>query len=91
MKREPKTTSALSVENRLHEPWIFRRVIFKIGILDDHYVSRRRRYAGTQRRALAAVDVMIEHAIYQRRNFSCEKFAVPSVEQSSMMTTSLSG
>ena len=36
---------------------------------------RSPRYAGTQRRALAAVDVMIEYAINQWCDFTCEKFA----------------
>ena len=61
-KREPKTTSARPSSDRLQQLRVFARVVLEVGVLDDDHVAVGGREPGAQRRTLALVAFVVQHA-----------------------------
>jgi hypothetical protein len=64
MKREPKTTSSLPSRDGFHQSWIFARIVFEIGVLDDDDIPGRLPKARPQGCVLPLVDLVMHQMIY---------------------------
>src|SRR5664280_1563412 len=68
-----KNDIGLTVEDGLDQLGIFPRVVFQIGVLDEHDVTGDGGEPGPERGALAAINLVINDLVHQRRNLRAQK------------------